>query len=88
MLRSAQDVAAGEWHFAVAALREEVSAQQRGRGGLHEEAALPTVRHVRRVMPVHAVAAEIERLAVGERAGGAQRHVVDRQHLRDGAGEW
>ena len=45
---------------------------------LHHQPALPAVRHVRRVEPLHRVAAERERLAVGEaRAGRSARSLID-----------
>src|SRR5690606_32815898 len=51
-----------------AALREEIAAKQRARRQLVDEAAVPTVRHVRRVEPLDRVPAELEPLTVREAA--------------------
>ena len=48
---------------------------------LEREAAFPAVRHVRRVDPAQAVAAQCQHFAVGEGAGRTVRQVVDR-HVR------
>ena len=79
----AQDVRFGERRLAGAALGEQVAAQEGARGGLHHQAAVPAVRHVRRVEPAHRVRAEAQHFAVGERAGRSVRHVVDGDHRGD-----
>jgi len=61
-------------------LCEEIAAEQRARRQLAQVAAIPTVRHVRRVEPGHFVSAQIELLAVGQRLHGAFAHVVREQH--------
>ena len=66
-------------------LREEVAAKKRAGGLLEHQAGLPRMRHMRRVDPAHALAAEIEHLAVGENAWRPVGEIVERDHAGDGA---
>ena len=50
---------------------------------VHQQAAVPAVRHVRRVEPLQRVAAQRELLAVGQRARRPVGQVVDRHHRGD-----
>jgi len=79
-LTRAQNVGLGDRRGAAAALREEVAAEQRARGRLHHEAAVPAVRHVRGIEPAQHVRAGGQDLAVGERPCGADGEIVHRDH--------
>jgi len=54
--------------FAVARLGEQVATEEGAGQRLHQQATLPAMWHVRRVEPLHRVAAECQLLAIGQRA--------------------
>ena len=62
-----------------AALREEVAAEERARRSLHHEAALPAVRHVRRVEPLERVASPVGSISpsASARAGRSATSFTD-----------
>ena len=70
--RRLDDVVGGERQRG-AGLAEQVAAEQRAGGLLEEHLGLPAVGHVRRGDLPHALAAEIDDLALGERHGAAGR---------------
>src|SRR5262249_51392747 len=79
-----EDVGLGQRWQPVAALGEEIAAEQRARRALPEKSALPGVRDVRRVEPRHAMPPERERLAVAERA----RRAIGRSVIETSAATW
>src|SRR5262249_26830386 len=83
----AHELAFGDGGGLVAELREEVAAEERARGNLAEEAAIPAMRRVRRVEPRDGVRAELETLAVTERFRRALGDVRREDDGADLAGE-
>ena len=61
--RGADDIAAGQ-RRPIAEMAEKIAAQQRAGRLLVEHARFPAMRHVRRVDIAHALAAEVEHLAI------------------------
>ena len=86
-LARAQDVRLGDRRIVGAALGEQVAAQERAGALLHQETAFPGMGKVGRVVPAHGVAAEAERLAVGQGAGRPVSQVGDGHHGRDVAAQ-
>src|SRR5208282_3203702 len=73
--RRRQDVSVRD-RRAVAELKEQIAAEQRPRCFLENQSRVPAVRNVRRVDAPYALAAQIEHLAVRERARWPRRGVV------------
>src|SRR5579863_8710886 len=66
-----------------ARLRKQVAAEQRARALLEQIAALPSVRHMRRIEPSHLMLSEQERVAVGHLARRTIGKIADRGQSRD-----
>ena len=69
----------------IAHVGEQVAAEERARRLLVHQPRVPAVRHVRGVEAPHAPAAEVDHLAVGERARRAGGLVVEPDGAADGA---
>src|SRR6185312_4248753 len=78
-----QDIRLRQRDIARSALREQVAAKKGPSTQLHHQAALPRMRHVRRIEPPYCVAAKREFLAVHEWTRWPFREVFHRGHCRD-----
>src|SRR6185437_6834835 len=72
-----EDISLGQRDIAGAALREKVATEERSGTQLRQQPALPPVRHVRCVEPLHRVTTQCELLGVAQRARRFVREVVD-----------
>src|SRR5690606_33028882 len=73
-----EDVRARERPFALAALREQIPAEEGSRRRFHEQTTFPGMRHMRCVEPTERASAGGEFLAVPQRARRSRREVVQR----------
>jgi hypothetical protein len=86
-LAGLQDVRTAERRVVGAALGEEIAAEKRARLALHQEAAFPGMREVRRLDPAQGMATERDELAVGERARAPVGKIIHGNHGGDAAAE-
>ena len=83
----AENVALGESHCPRAAPGEEIAAEQRASLELHHEAALPAVRHVRRIEPLERMPPRAKHITIGERPCRADGNVMI-SCAREAAASW
>ena len=81
-IAGADDVVVRE-RRAVAERGEEIAREQRARRLLVQHHGVPAVRYVRRSQEAYPFAADVENLAVFERARRARRLISERDHAAD-----
>ena len=78
-----QDVGLDQRRMLRPALAEEIATEQGAGPLLHQQAAIPAMRQMRRVEPAHGVAAQRHPLLILKRARRPVGDVADRDHCPD-----